>query len=173
MAGILICGANGSGKTVLGRALAERLRCRHLDIEDYAFAPSPIPYAKPRERDDMRRLLLADMRQSGDFVLSAVSGDLGREIAALYTCAVYLSAPADLRIARIRQRSREQFGARALPGGDLFAREQRFLAFAAARSMDETQAWLKSLSCPVIRADGTRPVAQNAAWLAGEILKQR
>ena len=42
--GIIVCGLNGAGKSVLGKALAERLRCRFIDNEDLFF-PRRIPVA--------------------------------------------------------------------------------------------------------------------------------
>ena len=37
---IHILGASGSGTTTLGRALAERLQCRHFDTDDYFWLPT-------------------------------------------------------------------------------------------------------------------------------------
>lgn len=50
-------------------------------------------------------------------------------------------------------------------GGDMYEREQRFLAFVASRSMEKTEMWFKTLSCPVIYADGTRDVQDQVKWL--------
>ena len=46
--GIIVFGANGSGKSTLGRELARVLNFAHLDIEDYYFEQSEIPYTKVR-----------------------------------------------------------------------------------------------------------------------------
>ena len=46
--GIIIFGANGSGKTTLGRELANILNFKHMDIEDYHFKKSEIPYTVER-----------------------------------------------------------------------------------------------------------------------------
>lgn len=72
--GIAVVGPNGSGKTTLGGLLAAACGCRHMDIEDYYFRPSAIPYADPRTRAEARALLLADMKKHRRFVFSAVFG---------------------------------------------------------------------------------------------------
>ena len=35
--GIIVCGMNGAGKSTLGRALAQKLGYRFIDIEDMYF----------------------------------------------------------------------------------------------------------------------------------------
>jgi kanamycin kinase/aminoglycoside 3'-phosphotransferase-3 len=104
---------------------------KHMDIEDYAFAKSEIPYANERSHDEQIKLMLADIEKSNGFVLTAVSGDLGEEIMSLYDLAVFLSAPKETRMERIEQ---------------LTAVEQ----------------WADTLSCPVVRIDGTAAIEENA-----------
>ena len=41
--GIIVFGANGSGKSTFGRELARVLNFKHMDIEDYYFEKSEIP----------------------------------------------------------------------------------------------------------------------------------
>ncbi len=161
--GIAIVGANGSGKTTLGRALASLSGFRHMDIEDYAFQDTAVPYAQMRTQAEIRALLLADIQAHPAFVLSAVNCDFGREINSRYGLILYLKTSQDVRLARIKQRSAAQFGERMLPGGDLYEHEARFLAFAAARTMERTDAWLQTVRCPVLTLDGAAPVAENAA----------
>lgn len=169
MPGLVIAGPNGSGQTALGRCLARPLSCAHLDAEDFAFLPSDAPYSRPRPREETRALLLEAMRQHPRFILTAVSGDFGPEADGLYAGALWLDAPLALRLARVRQRSLQQLGQRAVPGGDLCGQEEAFLRFVASRSMDAADAWLRRLRCPVLRLDGTLPVEETATtvlrWL--------
>ncbi|MDR7855204.1 shikimate kinase [Tissierella sp.] len=46
--GIIVFGANGSGKSTLGRELANLLNFKYMDIEDYHFYKSKIPYTLER-----------------------------------------------------------------------------------------------------------------------------
>lgn len=166
--GIAVVGANGSGKTTLGAALAKRLGYKRMDVEDYYFESSEIPYEKPRTHSEVQALLLEDMERFGSFVLSAVCCDFGDAINSLYDCVVYVEVPPEIRLERVKRRSADQFGDRILPGGDLYEREQAFFNFVATRSMERTEAWVKSMKCPVLRVDGTgRPEE-----IAAEALKQ-
>ena len=167
--GIAVAGANGSGKTVLGRRLAALLGYRHLDAEDYSFGPSSVPYTNPRPQREVRERLFAEIETCGRFVLSAVNCDFGEAINATYGCAVYIQAPLCVRLARIQQRSARQFGSRVLEGGDMYGQEQRFYSFVASRTMEPAEAWLRGLDCPVIRVDGTQPVEDNAKMLKTRI----
>lgn len=159
--GILVFGANGSGKTTLGRELAQAMHCKHMDIEAYHFRPSAAPYTETRPRDECIRLMLADMQRYRTFVLSAVTGDFGEPIESLYGLAVYLSAPLAVRLARIRQRADRQYGERVCAGGDLYEQQRRFEAFVAARPLSGIEQWAETLTCPVMRVDGTQPVAET------------
>ena len=62
---------------------------------------------------------------------------------------------------RVRNRSFQRFGSRMLPGGDQYEREERFFALVRSREEDTVEKWLRHLSCPVRRVDGTRPVEEN------------
>ena len=89
--GIIIFGANGSGKTMLGSELARILGFKHMDHETYAFAESKTPYTNENSRDEQINLMLADIEKSPGFVISAVIGDFGEEIESLYDLALIKS----------------------------------------------------------------------------------
>lgn len=170
--GIIICGANGSGKTTLGKALSQALNYKHMDIEDYYFIESPIPYSNPRTRHEVQNLILRDIEKYDNFIISAVNGDLGKEINRLYRCAIYLSAPLELRLNRAKQRAYDKFGNRILVGGDMYEQEQGFFDYVANRSTEKAEKvkeWLKTLSCPVIYADGTKAISDNVNWLLSKV----
>ena len=164
--GIAIVGLNGSGKTTLGRALAERLEYFRIDVEDYYFPKSDVPYAVARTRDEVERMMLADIEKHGDFVLSAVCADFA-SIEKYYSLVVYLEAPKEERMERIRRRSIDRFGERVLSGGDMYEQEESFFAFAAKRTPDKIEKWIENVSCPIIRIDSRKPTDE----LVTDILK--
>lgn len=168
--GIAIVGANGSGKTVLGRYLADLLGYYHMDIEDYSFKDSTIPYSNPRTKEEVYKLLLADIEKQERFILSAVNCDFGDDINNRYRCVIYMKVPLETRLNRVKQRSLNKYGNRILEGGDMYEQEQNFFKFAASRTMDKTEKWLKTLTCPVICIDGTEPVEVNAKKIKESII---
>jgi deoxyadenosine/deoxycytidine kinase len=164
--GIIVFGANGAGKTTLGRELARILSFRHMDIEDYAFDQSEIPYTCPRPRGDCINLMLADIEKHGPFVISSCTGDFGEKITSMYDLAVYVTAPKELRMKRIEQRGYDQFGERVRQGGDMYEQELGFRAWAASRPLSRIDEWAQTLTCPVMRIDGTADWRVNAAMIA-------
>jgi adenylate kinase family enzyme/ADP-ribose pyrophosphatase YjhB (NUDIX family) len=164
--GILIFGANGSGKTTLARELASILKFKHIDHEDYAFEKSEIPYTKPRAFEDCVNLMLADIKESRGFVLSAVTGNFGSEIESMYGLAIYLQAPLDVRLKRIARRGINRYGERVGKGGDMYKGQNEFEEFVAKRPLSKTEEYAKTLNCPVIRADGLLNPAQTASGIA-------
>ncbi len=160
--GIIVFGANGSGKTTLGRELARILNYRHMDIEDYHFEKSEIPYTVERSREDCLNLMLADIEKYRSFVLTAVTGDFGSAIPQLYELAVLISAPIDLRLKRVEHRVYEQYGERVLIGGDMYEQSQKFINFVASRSLTSIEQWAQTLKCPLIHIDGTKDWRSNA-----------
>ncbi|MCI8361182.1 MAG: AAA family ATPase [Clostridiales bacterium] len=165
--GILVCGCNGSGKSTLGKALAQELSYLFIDNEDLFFPRTDLdyPYASPRSRKEAEALLLREIRAHEDFVFAAVKGDYCREARSSCRYAVLLEAPKEIRFERVRRRSFEKFGSRMLPGGELYEQEAAFFRQAMDRSEQEVFSWAETLPCPVLRADGTRPVPQNVEWI--------
>ena len=164
--GVFIVGLNGSGKTTLGRALSRRLGWFRMDVEDYYFPDMSVPFAKSRSKEEVCRLMLADICDRGDFVLSSVSANLSEEILAYCALAVWLRAPREVRLARIEAREIARFGSRVLPGGDLYAQHRRFREFAAGREEAVVEDGLRTLDCPVLALDAALPVDQNVERIA-------
>lgn len=164
-AGVLIFGANGSGKTSLGRELASCLGYKHMDIEDYHFLKSDLPYSRSRSKNDCQALLLADIKKHPAFILTAVTGDFGSAICSYFDLAIYLTAPLEIRLERIRQRALAKHASRVQPAGDMYAQQEEFLSFVAQRPLAKIKQWGESLACPVIHLDGTLDLKANVATL--------
>ncbi len=159
--GILLCGLNGSGKSTLGRVLAAELGLDFFDNEDYYF-PNHVPgepYENPRTKAEVCELLLADLEKSEGFVFASVGGDYGKAIERLFTVAVLLEVPREVRLARVRARSVARYG-EPLP-----EEEERFIAMVSSRSDDHAERRIPS-GLAVARADGTLEIAANAHRLA-------
>lgn len=159
--GIIVFGANGSGKTTLGCELAQALKFKHIDVEDYYFEKADIFYENPRTKDDVIHLMLTDIEKHGSFVLSGVTGDYGKNIVSMYKLGVLLSAPVELRMERIRNRAIYKHGERALPNGDMYENRESFIAYARERDLSVIDQWSSTLTCPIIHLDATMPISHN------------
>ena len=170
--GILICGLNGAGKSTLGRALADRLGYVFIDNEDLYFPKTDPAYAfsGSRTKEEVVRLLEEKISRSSRFIFAAVKGDYGDNLISALDHIVLIDVPKETRSRRVRDRSFSRYGKRILPGGDLYDRETAWFSLTDSRPDDYVTAWLDTVSCPVIRIDGTRPVEENIAYLVS-ILK--
>ena len=168
---ILICGLNGAGKSTLGKRLAEKLRYKFKDMEDYYFPgnDSEYPYESARTRAEVSNLLLEDMKKYDNFVLASVKGDYGDEVMSMFTCTVLISVPKDIRMKRVIDRSFQKFGNRMLSDGDLYEKEKNFFDMVRQRSEWEIENWLRTIHVPIIQVDGTKPVDSNIAEIIDQL----
>lgn len=169
---IIICGGNGSGKSTLGKALAEAMGIRFMDNEDYYFPKrgSGYKYDHALTREEFLPLLQNDMEQAEDWIFASVKGDYGEWMESLFTYAVLIHVPREIRIQRIWNRSYDKFGDKILPGGELYEREQKFFDMVKSRPDNYAEEWASNLSCPVFRVDGTKSVKENVELLAAKLL---
>ena len=86
--------------------------------------------------------------------------------------AVLIDVPKEIRMERVRQRSFEKFGDRMLSGGDLYEQEERFFGLVRSRDEHMVEKWLVSLSCPIIRVDGTKPIYENTDFIISRMGKE-
>ena len=165
--GIIVCGLNGAGKSTLGKALADKLHFHFIDNEDLYF-PKTDPdniFASPRSREEVEKLLFHEITIHEDFVFASVKGDYGEAVYPFFRYAVLIEVPRDIRLERVRNRSFQKFGDRMMSGGDLHEQEERFFALVESRAENTVEEWIRSLSCPVIRVDGTRPVEESINFI--------
>ncbi len=170
--GIIVCGLNGTGKSTLGKALAETLNAAFIDNEDLYF-PKTDPnylYAHPRTREEVKKLLFREMSKHKSFVFASVIGDYGKALHPFLNYAVCIEVPKEFRIQRVKNRSFLKFGSRMLAGGDLYEQEERFFDYVASRDENTVKDWIRGLPCPVIRVDGTKPVTENIALIQSRMI---
>ena len=167
--GILVCGLNGTGKSTLGKVLAGRLGYGFIDNEDLYFPKTDPSYmfSGPKSKEEVIRLLEEIIQDSRRFVFAAVKGDYGDKLIASLDYIVLVEVPKPVRSRRVRERSRQKFGERMMPGGDLYEQENRWFSLTDSRPDSYVTDWLETarILCPVIRIDGTLPVEENVAYL--------
>lgn len=179
---IHITGASGAGVTTLGRALADRLALRHHDTDDFYWLPTAEPYSEKRRPADRLRLMHDLFLPGPHWVLSGSLDGWGDPLIDLFDLVVFVSAPTDLRVQRLREREAREFGADAVaPGGWRHDEVTAFLDWAAryedggwdGRSRQRHEAWLLTLRCPVCRVDGSRPIADLIAEVGAALDQAR
>ena len=162
-----ITGAAGSGTSSLGRELARALNVPHLDTDSYFWAPSEPPFTQKRPVEDRLALIAADQVAQGidgGWVLSGSLDGWGELALGGLDAIIFLTAPTPIRLARLRKREAEKFGARIKPGGDMHHNHTAFLKWAASydepyfsgRSLARHREWLAGRSEPVIEASGAQ-----------------
>lgn len=170
-------GASGAGTTTLGRALAQRLGCPHLDTDDYFWLPTDPPFETIRPRPERQALLGADLERHPAWVLSGSLCGWGDLFIPRFDLVVFLRLPSEARLARLRARERERYGDAIAPGAARHEKYVEFLAWAARydegepveRSLRMHEAWLARLPCPVLRLDGAWETARQVDEVARRV----
>ena len=169
--GIIIFGPAGSGKTTLGRLVAEKLGFPYYDIDDYIWrTDTPIPYTQMYSREEKVSRLMAAITQADHFVMAGSMDSFNAPFVPLFDLAVHLTCDLEVRLRRLDQREYAAFGERIRAGGDMYEEHQRFLHSAsrydtndASPSMAFHSQWADTLPCKVLRLDGAASLEQNTA----------
>jgi adenylate kinase family enzyme len=163
---IHVMGASGAGTTTLGASLARALGVTHADSDTYYWLPTNPPFQTPRPVADRIALAAETLRPDTDWVLSGSALKWGERFEPLYHLLVFVRLDPAIRMARIRARERERYGARLEPGGDMEKASQAFLAWAEAydtagveqRSLKAHELWLARQPTLVLRVNSEEPV---------------
>jgi adenylate kinase family enzyme len=165
-----ITGASGSGATTLGSAFAQAHVLKHLDTDDYFWAPTDPPYQQIRPREERMARLGPDLAVHPRWVLSGSLVGWGDPLRPLFDLVIFLYIPAELRLERLKKREIARYGAASLhPGGRMHDHHVEFMAWAAryddgdesVRSLLLHNRWLADLECPVIRLEGDMTVGER------------
>jgi adenylate kinase family enzyme len=175
---IHILGASGSGTTSLAAAVARRYGHRHLDADDFYWVRTSPPYREKRPRVERLALLREALRESIPWVLAGSLCGWGDPLISEFELVVFLAVPTPVRLARLRVREVERYGQRAIaPGGELHKAHVEFLDWAGRydtggvemRSRALHEAWLATVSCPVIRLEGDLSAGDQLARIEASL----
>jgi len=153
---ILVTGASGSGTSTLGRAVAAALDAAFVDADDLFWLPTAPPFQIKRDAADRAALLRGHLLANASLVVSGSIYGWGIELEDAFDLIVFLQAPAEVRVARLRERELRLLG----------RVDEAFIAWAAqydagdlpGRSLARHLAWLEGRWCPVLRLSGTEEV---------------
>lgn len=105
------------------------------------------------------------MVSHSEFIFAAVKPDYDKTITQMFTCAVYIGVPKNVRIERVKKSSYEKFGDKIMPGGDLYEQENGFFRMVQKRSDKCIKEWLEKIKIPIIEIDGTKPINENMEYI--------
>lgn len=174
---IHIFGASGSGTSTLGQELADRLSIRFLDADDYYWQQTDPPYTLKNPPSGRVSGLLSAMKTVDSWVLAGSVVSWGDAFIPLFTHAVFMTLPRDVRLQRLRQREKQRYGDRIDKDGDMHEASTAFLDWAAlydtagpeVRSLVMHEAWMKRLGCPIVRVQSSAAVDKLADELTAKV----
>lgn len=166
---IHIYGASGSGTTTLAKYISDNMGYFFMDTDDYFWMPTDPPYTEKRDPKERVKLMKNDIQTADKIVISGSLVDWGDELIELFSLAIRLVTDTDIRIARLRERERLNFGSRIDEGGDMYYNHKEFIDWAASydsgglemRSKAKHDEWQKLLKCRQIVLDGNNALEYN------------
>jgi hypothetical protein len=108
------------------------------------------------------------------WVLSGSLDGWGDPLVPHFDLVVFVSAPTELRLARLREREARRFGDANAQGGWRHEEAEAFFEWAShyednsreGRNRARHETWLAALPCPVLRIDGSRPIEESVEAIA-------
>ncbi len=166
---IHIFGASGSGTTTLAKKISKELGYKMMDTDDYFWMPTEPKFTLKRPVEERLELMIKDIDESGNVVISGSLTDWGDVLIPYFTMAIRIEMEQDLRMERLVRREKERYGSRIEPGGDMYQQHVDFVEWAKAydnggmdmRSKAKHDDWLKLLSCDILFLDGADTIENN------------
>lgn len=145
---LLITGAAGSGTSTLGKLLASLLGHEFQDADDIYWLPTTPPFQHKRPYAERHEIMDGVLSNARGIVVAGSVMSWGREIENAFDAIVFLTAPTQVRLERIKQRDIQRFG----------VVDSEFLDWAAqydsgmmpGRSLARHNSWLADRTCPVL-----------------------
>lgn len=166
---IHIVGASCAGSTTLGKALSLELKIPYFDTDSFFWAESDIPYTLKRDPEQRNQMLKDQLLPHESFIVGGSLVSWGAEWRTQFDLVVFLYVPSEIRLQRLVNRELERYGNEIYdnPERNLLFRE--FMAWASryddrefsGRNIKIHEAWIGSVSCPVIRIDGDTTVSER------------
>ena len=158
---IHIFGASGSGTTTIAEKVCEHTGYSHFDSDSYFWLPTQDPFTVSRRYEDYAALMDRDLNSSPHWVLSGSVTGWYDELASAFDLVVFVHVPADIRIERLKRLEAERYGDAILPGNSRHQASAEFIEWASSydsgsrsgRSLAKHEAWLKTVTCPVLRIE--------------------
>jgi adenylate kinase family enzyme len=165
---IHIVGASGAGTSTLGQVLEQEYDYKWLDTDGYFWHQTDPPFVKSLPHEERVKLMNAAIAEHPKCVISGSLCGWGDVFIPRFDLVVFIDIPTDIRIKRLETQKAERFGERICKGGDMFDNHIDFIEWAKKYDTNSPpercrklhEEWFKLLQCPLVRVDGTKPVAE-------------
>jgi adenylate kinase family enzyme len=127
---ILISGGPGSGCTSTAEFIGERLGLPVFDSDSYFHKPTEPPFQEQYTPEERRARLGGALEATQEWILSGSVATWGLN-SLEPTHGIFLDTPREIRLHRLMNRQRNQFGARIDAGGDMLEEHESFMEWAA------------------------------------------
>ena len=171
--GIMIIGPSASGKTTLGKKVAELLGFPYFDVDDFIWRfDTPELYTVMYSREEKISRLQNAIAPYEHFVMAGSMSSFHQAFDNTFEMMVFLYVDPDIRVQRANERAIQRFGNRVLEGGDMYESNQDFLRKVrkyetdGSPNLSEQKAWMENLTCKKLELDGTEPIEKNARLIA-------
>ena len=165
----MIAGPSGSGKSSLGKIVAEKLGFPYFDVDDYIWKKdTPEPFTQMYSMAEKISRLSGDIEPCEHFVMAGSMSSFHQAFDDKFELMVFLYAGPEIRLQRVHSRAIERFGERILEGGDLYESHRKFLESNrryetdGSPNLNEQKKWIKNLPCAKIELNGTNSLESNA-----------
>jgi len=162
---IHIVGASGAGTSTLGQALEREYGYKWLDTDGYFWQKTDPPFVKSLPHEERVKLMNAAIQEYPKCVISGSLCGWGDVFIPQFDLVIFIDTPTDIRIERLEKREAERFGERICKNGDMYENHIDFIEWAKGYDTSDDgrcrkvhEEWLKNISCPVLRLDGTKSV---------------
>lgn len=155
---IIIFGGSGSGTTTLAGSLAKRLNYTHLDVDDFYWIKTQVPYQIKIARSQRIVSLKKALSTTENVVVSGSLVSWGEYWENTFDLAVLLRIPQDVRMSRLKKRETERYGDSLKNDPDIKIKSEEFLEWARnydnpsfiGRNIGLHLKWAKALTCECI-----------------------
>ncbi len=156
---INIFGSSGSGSTTLAKNISANFGYQFIDVDDYLWKKTDPPFTDRYTNYEASELIINELKNGLNAVIAGSLVGIADELKSKIDLFVYINLDKDIRIQRIKQREKERFGKRILPGGDLYEQHLSFLKWVSdyednpetERSRRQHLLWLEDVSVPVLK----------------------
>ncbi|PKG42820.1 AAA family ATPase [Psychroflexus sp. MES1-P1E] len=159
---ILIFGASGSGTTTLGKEIEKITDFTHLDVDDYYWKKTELPFQEKIPLVLRNKSLKADFKKFENLVVSGSMVSWGKEWEQAFDLAIFIILENKERIERLKKRETERYGKKLLTDKNIQQNSKAFLEWANqyenpnfnGRSLKVHNDWIELLGCKVLKLDG-------------------